>query len=72
MAREKFLIYKKKCIISTYKTLLAMKNTKKLKKWTKPKVKKLGNAKDLIKGIGGTGGKEPGGQDNVFFPAEIS
>ena len=49
-----------------------MKNTKKLKKWTKPKVKKLGNAKDLIKGIGGTGGKEPGGQDNGFFPAEIS
>ena len=49
-----------------------MKDTQKLKKWTKPKVKTIGSAKDLIKGIGGTGGKEPGGQDNVFFPAEIS
>lgn len=47
-------------------------NKVKPKKWSKPKVKKLGNAKDLIKGIGGTGGKEPGGQDMGFFPAEIS
>lgn len=51
-----------------------MENINKLKpiKWTKPKVKNLGGAKDLIKGIGGTGGKEPGGQDMGFFPAEIS
>jgi len=59
-------------IIDLYICLLPMKNIKKLKKWTKPKVKKLGSAKDLIKGIGGTGGKEAGGQDNGFFPAEIS
>lgn len=49
-----------------------MDNNNKPKKWTKPKVKNIGTAKDLIKGIGGTGGKEPGGQDNGFFPAEIS
>ena len=49
-----------------------MENTKKPKKWTKPKINKLGSAKDLIKGIGGTGGKEAGGQDMGFFPAEIS
>ena len=51
-----------------------MENVNKPKpiKWTMPKVKNLGDAKDLIKGIGGTGGKEPGGQDMGFFPAEIS
>lgn len=49
-----------------------MERKKNLKNWTKPKIKKLGSAKDLIKGIGGTGGKEAGGQDNGFFPAEIS
>ena len=49
-----------------------IKKLKKPKRWTKPKVKNIGSAKDLIKGIGGTGGKEPGGQDNGFFPAEIS
>ena len=49
-----------------------MQKTKEPKKLTKPELKKLGSAKDLIKGIGGTGGKEPGGQDMGYFPAEIS
>ena len=42
------------------------------KEWIRPEVTDLGDVIDLVKGIGGGGGKEPGGNDNSFAPLEIS
>ena len=40
--------------------------------WNKPNIEDLGDVKDLVKGIGGGGGKEPGGSDGDFAPLQIS
>ena len=45
---------------------------KKSEIWTRPEVIDLGDVVDLVRGIGGSGGKEPGGNDNQFAPLEIS
>ena len=39
--------------------------------WSEPTISELGDAKDLINGIPG-GDKEVGGNDNEFFPLQIS
>mgnify|MGYP001158780649 CR=1 FL=1 len=48
-----------------------MKDKKKYR-LDKPVVRDLGDVKELVKGIGGGGGKEAGGQDGGFFPLEVS
>lgn len=40
--------------------------------WNKPEVKDLGTVKDLVKGIAGGSGKEPGGFDGDFAPLQVS
>ena len=46
--------------------------TAETKKWEKPKLKDLGSAIELVKGIGGGSGKEPGGFDGEFAPLQVS
>lgn len=42
------------------------------KVWTKPSVEDHGDVIDLVQGIGGGGGKEPGGLDGGFGSLQIS
>ena len=46
------------------------KNNKKI--WGKPVIEDHGDVIDIVKGIGGGGGKEPGGNDGDFTPLEVS
>jgi len=39
--------------------------------WERPEIESLGNALDLVQGIGGAN-KEPGGNDGDFAPLQVS